>query len=370
MKNFNDVKLGIYIHIPFCIKKCNYCDFLSFQLMNEDEYIDALCKEIDSFERGYIAETVFLGGGTPSIIHEKNIIKIFNKLRKKFVFTKDSEISIELNPKTFTQNKLKTYKEQGINRLSIGCQTTNDTLLKKIGRVHTYQDFLIGYELARKEGFTNINVDIMAQLPTQTIQMHIKDLDNILKLNTEHISTYGLIIEEGTPFFILYNENEGTKLDELMKEDECIKLYETTNKRLHLVGLNQYEISNYAKVGYECRHNIKYWERENYVGFGLGASGCIGNIRYKNTDKFNEYLKCNYLREKEILTQEDINNEIIMLGLRLNKGIDKELLFNISDCGTIDNLIKENLLKEDDDKICLTDKARIISNYVIAKLMI
>lgn len=367
---YKNKTIGVYIHIPFCISKCNYCDFLSFGIKNEKDYILALCNEIESFDSGYRVDTIFFGGGTPSIIDVDGMEKIFNKLRNKFIFDKECEISIEMNPATFDKKKLRAYKEYGINRLSIGCQTTDDNLLRKLGRAHTYNDFLNSHKIAREEGFKNINVDIMAALPSQTLDMHIRDIDRILNLNVEHISVYGLIIEEGTPFFVLYNEENGKKVHELMDEDESMRLYEITTQKLNENEYYQYEISNYSKKGYECRHNLRYWRRKNYVGFGLGASGCIDNIRYRNTQDFNSYIKCNYKREKEILTKKDINNEIIMLGLRLNEGIKSDLLYNISNENKIKKLIKKELIVEGMGKIYLSDKGREISNYVISELMI
>lgn len=364
-------KLGIYIHIPFCVKKCNYCDFLSFGKIKEDEYTTALCLEIESFKAyAYKVDTIFIGGGTPSILAVKNMYKIFNSIKKNFTLDDNCEISIEVNPATFDKEKLNEYMNLGINRISIGLQSTDDDLLKKLGRIHTYKDFEIGYDMAKNIGFNNINVDLMAALPNQTIEKYTDSLYSILKKKPEHISSYGLIIEEGTKFYKLYNENNGTNTYELPSEDECIKFYEKTNEILGYNSYKHYEISNYAKKGYECRHNLKYWNREDYVGFGLGASGCLGNIRFKNTTDFSKYISNSNIREKEELSSIDIDNEILMLGLRLCEGFDINRLSCSLDDEKVEKFIKDELLLLKNGKIRLTDKGREISNYIISELMI
>ena len=271
----NKRELGLYIHIPFCMKKCNYCDFLSFSSTEEEKerYVQALCKEILSFQgkKGEcIITTMFFGGGTPSILKGEQMERIMGAINEAFLVDEEAEITIEMNPGTVTKEKLEIYKKIGINRLSIGLQTTDDERLKVLGRIHTYEQFLQNYQWARELGFQNISVDLMSALPKEDLTSYQKDLERILALKPEHISSYSLIIEEGTPF---YEEEE--LLEQLPKEEEDRAMYELTGKLLQEEGYQRYEISNYAKKGKESRHNSIYWTGKEYLGLGLGASSYL-----------------------------------------------------------------------------------------------
>ena len=277
-------EIGIYIHIPFCIKKCEYCDFVSY--CNKEkyvpQYINALKKEIkNNINKEYKITTIYIGGGTPSSIEENYIADIIETIKlnmndenlKNF---ENIEVTIEVNPGTVTEKKLKTYKEIGINRLSIGLQETHDELLKSIGRIHTYEEFLKTYNLARKIGFNNINVDLIIALPNQTIQDIKENLEKIIKLNPEHISVYSLILEEGTPFYNKYNENKIKLPDEELERN----MYWYVKNTLENNGYMHYEISNFSKKGFESKHNMNCWNQEEYLGFGVAAHSYNNKTRY------------------------------------------------------------------------------------------
>ena len=260
-------RLGLYIHIPFCVKKCNYCDFLSAPANKQVQmaYMETLQKEIEEKAteyKEYCVDTIFVGGGTPSSVPYESIVSLMETVKEHFVLLEDCEVTMECNPGTVTKEALLAYAAAGINRLSIGLQTTDDNLLKELGRIHTYEQFLETYEWAREAGFSNINVDIMSGLPNQTLEQYEETLCKILELSVEHISSYSLIVEEGTPFYKLYEED---KLS-LPSEETERQMYYRTGEILKEAGFNRYEISNYAKEGYECRHNVRYWVRENYLG--------------------------------------------------------------------------------------------------------
>ena len=288
-------ELSIYIHIPFCKRKCSYCDFLSFggcDIIRQREYVDALCKEIGAYSliaEDYSVVTIFVGGGTPSYIPAEYIGKILNKVRKTFTVSADAEITIEGNPDSLTADKIGEYRKLGINRLSIGLQSTNDDMLKTLGRVHNYDQFIAAYSRAREAGFSNINIDIMSGLPGESMESYVKTLGKVVELSPEHISAYSLIVEDGTPL-----ADDEDLLSKLPSEEMDRKQYARTKLLLGGAGYNRYEISNYARTGYECRHNLRYWTGGEYLGVGLGASSymklSIGND-YDNTfaDIENEY---------------------------------------------------------------------------------
>lgn len=306
-------ELEIYIHIPFCVKKCAYCDFLSGPAGKAEQkaYVEALQKEIASFggmevmsseganagnckgqEGGklpeYMVVSVFFGGGTPSILNADWIGKILTLLKKRFEFREDVEITIECNPGTADRKKLKAYREYGINRISFGLQSADNEELQLLGRIHTWEQFLEIYQEARAAGFSNINVDLMSSLPGQSRASWKKTLEKVLALEPEHISAYSLIIEEGTPFYEKYEEDarlreEGEVPKYLPSEEEEREMYRLTEEMLLGAGMHRYEISNYAKEGYECRHNIGYWIGTEYVGFGLGASSYLRKTEQEQT---------------------------------------------------------------------------------------
>jgi oxygen-independent coproporphyrinogen-3 oxidase len=288
--NFNKQtrELGIYIHIPFCVKKCAYCDFLSAPATEEmkQEYINALLTEIKSYSgntKEYIVPNIFFGGGTPSCISADAVLSIMEAIREVFaVDIERLEATIEVNPGTVTRDKLEQYKNAGINRLSFGLQSTNDEELKLLGRIHTFEQFLENYHLARELGFHNINIDLMSALPGQTLSSWENTLETVLKLKPEHISAYSLIIEEGTQFYDLYRP--GTKgAAELPDEDTDRLMYQRTKEILELNGYRRYEISNYAKPGFECRHNSSYWIGTDYLGVGLGASSLLYSMQIRKS---------------------------------------------------------------------------------------
>lgn len=381
-------KLELYIHIPFCMKKCAYCDFLSGpgDEMTIERYVEALIQEIsqcNSQKRKYISETVttiFLGGGTPSILSPTQIERIMGALHEAFEIEKNAEITIEANPGTVTCEKLEAYKQAGINRISFGLQSTNNEELKLLGRIHTFEEFLESFQLARECGFDNINVDLISAIPKQTVESWEASLKRIIKLNPEHISAYSLIIEEGTPFAKLYGEgNEGEK--ELPTEDDERLMYQRTEELLEESGYHRYEVSNYAKPRRECRHNLGYWERKNYLGIGLGASSLMDNVRYKNTDDLQQYLTySNCLEviqeEREVLSKAEQMEEFIFLGLRKTKGISLKEFENhfgqtLRMCygENIERMQKAGLVVIKDGFLQLTKKGIDVSNYVFAEIL-
>ena len=323
-------------------------------------YVRALIREIESIEsmkEMYRVVTVFVGGGTPSVLGGEQIERIFAALREKFAMESVREVTIEANPGTVTREKLKAYRSAGINRISFGLQSANNGELKQLGRIHTYEEFLESYMLAREEGFDNINIDLISAIPNQTVESWKSTVDRILKLQPEHISAYSLIVEEGTPFEKMYGE-DGNRKEELPSEEEERLIYQKTKKWLQEAGYERYEISNYAKKGYACRHNLGYWERKEYLGLGLGASSLIGNVRFQNTEEMKTYLKYS----------DDELEEIIFLGLRKKDGISKKEVDFF--CGEqIEKMICQGFLEEKDGNIRLTERGIDISNYVFAEIL-
>ncbi|MCL2859184.1 MAG: radical SAM family heme chaperone HemW [Oscillospiraceae bacterium] len=313
--------IGLYVHIPFCESKCYYCDFCSFSDKDSyiEKYIKVLKKEISSIsQKNCCFRTIYIGGGTPSIINEKYIKEIF----KLFDTTNTKEITIEVNPGTVTKHKLQTYFDVGINRLSIGLQSTNDSLLKEIGRIHTYNDFLETYHMAREIGFKNISVDLMFGLPNQTLENVRESLNDIINLKPEHISTYSLTLEEGTVLYEKVRKNQIKLVPDITER----KMYWLIKKQLEEAGYIHYEISNFAKKRFESKHNNWYWEQGVYVGVGLSASSFAGHIRYSNTDDLQEYIsttdRLGNINIQELLDEDDLMREYIMLGLRRIKGVN------------------------------------------------
>ena len=368
-------EIGIYIHIPFCIKKCEYCDFVSY--CNKEkyvpQYINALKKEIkNNINKEYKITTIYIGGGTPSSIEENYIADIIETIKlnmndenlKEF---KNVEVTIEVNPGTVTEKKLETYKEIGINRLSIGLQETHDELLKSIGRIHTYEEFLKTYNLARKIGFNNINVDLMIALPNQTIQDIKENLEKIIKLNPEHISVYSLILEEGTPFYNKYNENKIRLPDEELERN----MYWYVKNTLENNGYIHYEISNFSKKGFESKHNMNCWNQEEYLGFGVAAHSYNNKIRYSNTNSIEEYIKGSNKIIHEKQTLEDMQKEYMLLGLRKIEGINIQKFKNKFAQNPIfifkeqlNKLVDEELIIVDGNEIKLTNKGLDLANIV------
>lgn len=404
-------EMELYIHIPFCVKKCNYCDFLSFAA-DEDtqfQYVNALLKEIayyGQYLRDYRVTTVYIGGGTPSWLKEEYIGAIMEQAAKSFQFVADAEISIECNPGTVTEHKLLVYRSAGINRLSIGLQSANGVELKMLGRIHTFDQFLKTYELSRKCGIENVNVDLMNSLPGQTAESFYQSLDRVVRLKPEHISAYSLIIEKGTPFYDLYKfdavkQEAGLQTDVLPTEDEVYRMTKMTQQVLKEAGYVQYEISNFARPGYECRHNIGYWRRVNYLGVGLGASSLMENVRYSNIRELYRYLE-ETERIREGIWQNDLEDgsieelratnlngsvervsrnaqieEYMFLGLRMTEGISRDE-FQAAFGLPVEAVYQEVLLRLQEEelimkragRIYLTEKGQDLSNYVLARFLL
>lgn len=424
------VPLELYIHIPFCIRKCQYCDFLSFSAGDEtkEDYVKALIGEIYAMGESYgdnNAEnntennaagepygtcspehhgyyevvSVFLGGGTPSVLEAGQMIRIMNAVNTCFHLAEDAEVTTEVNPGTLDAGKLKAYKACKINRLSIGLQSADNKELAQLGRIHTFQEFLESFHLARDAGFDNINVDLMSALPGQTMESYEKTLRAVTALVPEHISAYSLIIEEGTPFYERYGR-EKTASDmvqiPLPDEDSEREMYHFTKRFLKSAGYERYEISNYSKPGKECRHNLGYWVGTEYLGLGLGASSYMEGERFHNEDRlanymaFNrgDFIKRSHHMEREMLTEKDRMEEFMFLGLRLADGVrtgefERRFGVAISDIygRELKKLLEEGLMKGQeggadgenggqDEYWRMTEFGTDVSNYVLGKFLL
>ena len=403
-------ELELYVHIPFCMKKCLYCDFLSAPADEETqrEYVEALLREIRFFgERSsdYVVSTIYIGGGTPSWLDEALMAKIMEEITHRFLLAKDAEITIECNPGTVTERKFQTYKKIGINRLSIGLQSVNEKELQLLGRVHTFDQFLKTYELARKTGFTNINVDLMSSLPGQTPKTFANTLQQVIRLHPEHISAYSLIIEKGTPFYETYKfdavkQRAGMQTEFLPTEDEEYEIGKLTQVVLEKAGYHRYEVSNYAREGYVCRHNIGYWRRTNYLGMGLGAASLLENIRYTNTSDLYRYIEesvdiknvmvpvtlanqttvsvpaTNLSDTVDVIERNAQMEEFMFLGLRMTQGVlreDFERAFGMtieSVYGEVlQTLLQEGVLEKSEGRIFLTDRGMDLNSYVSSQFL-
>lgn len=380
--------IGIYIHIPFCKQKCYYCDFISYSKKDNliEEYINAILEEIKDVAKGnkddyenrrddlFLVKTIYIGGGTPSYINSKYIVKIVKLIKDEFKIAEDIEITLEVNPGTVNKEKLKDYYEIGINRLSIGLQSTNDELLKLIGRIHTYSEFEDAYNWARKVGFNNINADLIIGLPKQKIDDVEKSVKKLIELGLEHISVYSLILEEGT---VLEKKVENKEL-ELVSDDEERNMYWCAKKMLEENGYKHYEISNFAKNGYESKHNMDCWNQKEYIGFGVAAHSYTNNIRYSNIECVENYIsniKENRLEKNFVFNEKQTQSmkirEYMMLGLRKIDGVSIKKFKELFIANPImifkeelEKLIKEELLEIDGDYIKLTNKGLDLANLV------
>lgn len=379
-------EIGVYIHIPFCMKKCFYCDFVSYANKEDmiEKYIKALEKEIKiKAEENKLLKinTIYIGGGTPSFLDSKHIVYIINAIKESFNVKENAEITIEVNPGTVTKNKLEDYIKCGINRISIGLQTTNNELLKQIGRIHTYEQFLETYNLIRMVGFNNINVDLMLALPNQTIKDLEDSLNKVIMLKPEHISVYSLILEEKTKLYDLVESGKLESLDENIERN----MYWKVKNILEQNGYKHYEISNFAKQGYESKHNLNCWNQEEYLGMGVAAHSYLNNKRYSNTENLEQYI--NKLLEEEGIkndiitvheeqTLEDKQKEYMLLGLRKIEGV------KISDFKNkfvqnpiyvfrkeLDKLVKEDLIQVEENNIKLTKKGLDLANLVFEEFV-
>ena len=382
-------KLAIYIHIPFCVRKCLYCDFLSAPASDEtrEQYVQALCREIREERKSYVnytIETIFLGGGTPSVLSGEQLDRILGTVFDAYQVADDCEISMEVNPGTVTKEKLKAYKRAGVNRLSIGMQSAVEEELQSLGRIHSSEDAFDTYELAIKTGFNNINIDLMSAIPGQTIESWKESLKRILDLEPApaHVSAYSLIIEEGTPFF--------EKTPTLPDEDTEREMYKITNDILSEAGYLRYEISNYAKPGFACRHNCTYWERGSYAGFGIGAASLVEQVRFSNTRNLKDYLG-KYLKNATVaikenrqeLSVEEQMEEFMFLGLRMMRGVSAGKFSDLFGKtieqvypGIVEKYCRQGLLQKIPEqgsgevRIALTERGIDVSNVIMADFLL
>lgn len=373
--------MELYLHMPFCVRKCAYCDFLSFPTDQETQnlYTRRLREDIDAMGKKYgdiPVDTIFIGGGTPSVPDSALIVGIMEHVRKAFHVAEGAEISMEANPGTVTREKLTDYRRAGINRLSFGLQSANDRELKLLGRIHTWAEFLESFHLARECGFTNINIDLMSALPGQTRESWKDTLKRVTDLNPEHISAYSLIIEDGTPFGEKYGSEEGRKL--LPDEDSEREMYHETKRFLWDCGYERYEISNYAKPGRACRHNIGYWTGLPYLGLGLGASSYMDGCRFAVNSDMKQYLeeKPGMFTDVEKLTKKDMEEEFFYVGLRMTAGVslpEFERRFGVSAKdvypGLMEMFVEEKAAVFQGDRFVLTDYGLDVSNYIMAQFL-
>lgn len=385
-------EMELYIHVPFCIKKCAYCDFLSAPAGEEERqrYVETMIKEIQGYRKKYqeyCVTTIFVGGGTPSVLSGEQIKEVFNALRASFVIDTQAEITIEVNPGTVTEEKVEAWMQAGVNRISIGLQSVNDEELQMLGRMHTYKDFLNTYHLLRDKGFNNLNIDLISAIPGQTLESWKTTLSTVAELEPEHISAYSLIVEEGTPFYTIYGAggadgNLESMVQPLPDEETERFIYEETEMILQKYGYDRYEISNYAKPGYACRHNEGYWRRVNYLGVGLGASSLIENQRFRNFSTYDAYMDAIqnqklFHEEVESLSVTDEMEEFMFLGLRMMSGISREefqkkfgkKIETVYE-KQIQQLKKDGLIEFVENRIRLTKRGIDISNYVFEQFLL
>lgn len=369
-------EIGIYIHIPYCKSKCYYCDFISFAKKDEtiQKYAEAIKKEIDECKlSGFNIKTIYIGGGTPSYIDSKYILEIISKIKEKFIVLQNAEITIELNPGTITKEKLQDYKKAGINRLSIGLQSTDNKTLQQIGRIHNYEEFLENYHLAREVGFKNINIDFIFALPNSDEWGTALQISEIINLKPEHISAYSLILEDNTKLKEMVEKGE----IELPSDEEERKMYWKMKNLLEENGYKHYEISNFALPGNESKHNTDCWNQQEYLGFGTAAHSYFNGKRYSNSKTIEEYIE-NYNNKtlEEEQNKEIMAKEYMMLGLRKLDGVsisEFERKFQINPLFyfrfEISKLVEEELIEIDLDNIRLTNKGLDFANKVFEEFI-
>lgn len=378
----DDKRIGLYVHIPYCRQKCSYCDFNSYASMEGTvpEYFNALNNEISSYSdmlQGFTVKTVFMGGGTPSYVDSKYMHQLMSSLNRHMNIEGDAEISIETNPGTLTEKKLSVYREAGINRLSIGLQAWQNSLLKYLGRIHNIEDFITNYKLALKAGFNNINVDLIFGIPGQSIKDWTDTIDNISQLDITHLSCYSLKIEEGTPFGLQLEKGKLKAVeDELDRE-----MYWIAIEKLRNNGFKQYEISNFAREGYECRHNLVYWNAEEYVGFGAGAHSYFNKKRFNNVGDIHRYSSLINNNESTIenvqaIDEQDSMSEYMILRLRLVEGVlskDFEQRFGVAlstkYSKQIERLVSSGLADFNGNKLRLTQKGLDLANQALVEFI-
>lgn len=373
--------MELYLHIPFCVQKCNYCDFCSFQASKEviTDYMAQLKREIAAWGSRLsdkTVSTVFIGGGTPSCIDAAYIAEICQCTAQNFSLEQGAEITMEANPGTVTMEKLQTYRQAGITRLSFGLQSTIQEELDYLGRIHTYEGFLESFHMARACGFDNINVDLMSAVPKQTLSTYEASLRTVAKLAPEHISAYSLIIEDGTAFA---EDQELWKY--LPTEEEEVRMYQMTKDILGEYGYSRYEISNYSKTGYECKHNLGYWSQIPYLGLGLAAASYLEGKRFSNPDSMEKYQQMpsffQAFEEAEPLSVNEKIEEFMFLGLRKQKGVSREEFFQTFHKTmdsyyqrVIEKSIEQGWIAEEGDFIALTDQGILISNQVLCEFLL
>lgn len=382
MKSFE-----LYLHIPFCVKKCAYCDFLSAPAEYPERlaYVKRLEEEMSFYRDRYAeyeADTVFIGGGTPTILEGRHLAELMETLRNNFRISSQAEITVECNPGTLDGTKARELYQAGVSRLSLGLQSASNLELAMLGRIHTFEDFLDSFGEARKAGFRNLNVDLMSALPGQTAKSWEKTLKTVTALHPEHISAYSLMIEEGTPFAAIYHEDEqlrerGEQPRLLPSEEEERAMYELTAEYLGGKGYQRYEISNYARPGFACRHNVGYWTRKNYLGLGLGASSLMENERFANTSVLKDYMERPFSHtDRQRLSREAQMEEFMFLGLRLTEGVSRadfqrefgasiDLMYG----ETLRDLKAQGLVEAAEGRIFLTGRGVDVSNYVLAQFL-
>ena len=378
--------LGLYVHIPFCVKKCNYCDFLSAPAtdLTKEQYVETLCKEISGYHNeaeAYELKTVYFGGGTPSVLNSVQVEKIINTIKSTFsVDFSQAEVTMEVNPGTVTKERLEAYRQLGVNRLSIGVQSARDEELALLGRIHTFAEAKQCYLWAREAGFENISLDVISALPGQTLSEYKETLEKLISLNPEHISSYSLIIEEKTPFYELYSEGKEKECD-LPDEETDREMYAYTKLRLKEAGYERYEISNYAKPGFESRHNSSYWTGIPYIGAGLGASSLFTNARYHNEMDLQTYMAAvrageDVRRDIERLVESEKMEEFMMLGLRMMKGVSRAEFQRRFGCAmetvygqALKKLERNGLITVAGDTVALTETGIDVSNQVFIEFI-
>ena len=372
-------ELELYVHLPFCVKKCNYCDFLSGPDYDRESYLFALEREMESYRArcsGYEITTLFFGGGTPTLLSAGQWDRLAGMIRKNFRLAEGAEITAEGNPGTVDREKLRAMKRAGVNRFSIGLQSAREEELRLLGRIHTYRDFLLTYEMAREEGFDNINIDLIGALPFQRTEQYMETIRKAAALRPEHLSVYSLILEPGTPFYETYQNGA-----DLPGEEEERQMYWMADRYLQEQGYRRYEISNYSLPGKECRHNTGYWTGKEYLGLGLGAASLFGGERCSNTREMKEYLsaeeKKDIRREREPETPERAMEERMFLGLRMTRGISEEDFFR--DFGVTVEQIYGPVLKRLEElellcrrggRIFLTERGTDVSSAVMAEFLL
>lgn len=384
-------ELELYLHIPFCVRKCDYCDFLSMPADEElrRHYIDCLIEEIKQKAElcsEYQVTSVFFGGGTPSILPGVQIWELMEALQENFKIRQNAEVTVECNPGTLTRQKLIYYKMAGVNRLSIGLQSAQNRELQRLGRIHTYEEFLDSFGQARAMGFKNINVDLMSALPGQTQADWTNTLNKVLAVRPEHISAYSLIVEEGTPFYEQYGEDElrrerGEEPLYLPSEETEREMYLVTEELLKNKGYARYEISNYALPGRECRHNIGYWKLTPYLGLGLGSSSFLEEVRFSNTKDLKTYLRGEDFSQEDssyvFLDKRQRMEEFMFLGLRMMEGISHsefQKMFGVQleaiYGNVLDKLQQQGLLRQQEGRVSLTEAGISVSNYVLSEFLL